>query len=239
MNTLPDEILQEIFSYLDPQSIINVSYMNKRINHLAKDTKHFKNNDTIEVDTDKYNDKNINDINNIVAKIESIFPYIQLKIYLVCADISDISLLGNVKELKLYACRYITDFSVLGKQEILYLFDTYISDISHLGNVKELYLGGCINIKDFSILGKQKVLDLSHTNISDISRLSNVKKLSLSGCQNITDFSVLGKQEVLFLNYTNISDVSNLGNVKKLYLLGCINITDYTPLKNVFYLQID
>jgi hypothetical protein len=60
MNTLPDEILQEIFSYLNPLSIINVSYMNKRINRLAKDTKHFKNNDTIEVNTKKCKKKKKN-----------------------------------------------------------------------------------------------------------------------------------------------------------------------------------
>jgi hypothetical protein len=150
METLPDEILQEIFSYLDPLSIINVSYMNKRFNRLAKDTKHFKNNDTITVNIKMCKKKNKNDINKIVAKIESIFPYIQLRIPLFFTYISDISRLGNVTELYLRACRNIKDFSILGKQKILDLSFTNISDISRLGNVKELYLRGCENITDYT-----------------------------------------------------------------------------------------
>jgi hypothetical protein len=215
MDTLPDEILQEIFSYIDPQSIINISYMNKRINHLAKDTREFKNNDTIEVNTKKC--ININDINQIVAKIESIFPYIQLKIYLTRTYISDISKLGNVKELNLYDCRNISDFSILGKQELLNVSYTNISDISHLGNVNKLDIQHCKNITDFSILGKQEVLNVSNTNISDISNLGNIKILYLNNCQNITDFSILGKQKVL--------DISR-----------CRNIIDYTHVENVLIL---
>jgi hypothetical protein len=237
MDTLPDEILQEIFSYLNPLEIIYISYMNKRLNRLAKDTREFKNNDTIQVNIKKNKKVNINDINQIVAKIESIFPYIQLKIDLSYSKIIDISRLGNVKELDLRECTNITDFSILGKQKILRLGDTNISDISHLGNVKKLYLVKCKNISNFSILGKQEVLDISHTNISDISHLGNIKHLNLIGCNNITDFSILGKQEILALFATNICDISNLGNVKILGLRSNINM-DYTPVKNVPELYI-
>lgn len=124
-----------------------------------------------------------------------------------CGNIRNISSLKNVNILDLsYTC--ITDVSILGNVKELNLEgNLYIADVSMLGNVSILNLAGCIKIKDVSMLMNVKELDLSWCYIDSLGDKTqwNCKKLNLAVCNKIVDISML--KNVEFINLTGCKNV--------------------------------
>jgi hypothetical protein len=95
-----------------------------------------------------------------------------------CPNITNVSHLGGVRELKLISCTGIT------------------SGFECLGGVHSLDLSRCTQLRDEDItnLGTVSVLNLSYCpNITNVSHLGGVRELKLSGCTGITSgFECLG-----------------------------------------------
>jgi hypothetical protein len=132
--------------------------------------------------------------------------------------ISNISSLKDVPILKLQCCTEIVDFSMLGSQKLLDLFETNINDASNLGRVRVLCLG-CTKVTDVSMLGGVDCLDISECNVTDFSALGNVRCLNLGS--------------------TKVSDLSFVKTVHTLDLFGCKLITDFSPLQEVRILNLE
>ena len=155
------------------------------------------------------------------------------KLYLVKGTVNDISMLGNLKNLKVLDISEteVSDISVLSNMpelEELYIYNTKVSDISVLRNLKKL-----------------KIVEVSFTEINDISALSDMPELEelyLSGTK-INDISVLGnatQMRALAINGTEVSDISVLSNMpmlEELYI-GGINVSEISVLENHTQLEI-
>lgn len=131
--------------------------------------------------------------------------------------------LTDVNYLDLSDCD-ISDVSMLSNVKILRINSRYLKDVSPLRNAHVLDLSYCTSITDVSMLGGVRLLDLSYTNVTDVSALGNVHSLKLRGCKKITDVSALGGVYELDLSYANVKDISALGSVHKLKIKGCVNI---------------
>jgi hypothetical protein len=135
--------------------------------------------------------------------------------------LTDVSKLGNVKNLTLQRCHSLIDVSALAGVETLRLHQCKnITDVSALYGLHTLDLHACKGIVDVSALGMIHSLDLSYcSNVVDVSALGGVHTLNLSGCHKITD-------------------VSNLGSVTRLSLRDCRGIYDVSALKSVKFLDL-
>jgi len=120
------------------------------------------------------NIKHINFIN--IGNVKNV------KIY-ECENIENIHILGNLHSLELSRCN-ITDVSVLDNIKTLRINNcNNITDVSNLGKIHNLTITCCNGITDVSSLGNVYKLDLSYCyNITDVSALGNVHTLSLRGC---------------------------------------------------------
>ena len=141
--------------------------------------------------------------------------------------ITDVSALGNVKNLDLSSCCNLTNVSALGNVEILVLSCcNNLTDVSALGNVKNLDLHGCDSLMDVSGLSNVRELNLNNCeHITDVSNLINVEKLYLLGCYSITDIPCF-TAKILDLSFCKITDFSKLINVQELILQYCTQITN-------------
>lgn len=152
------------------------------------------------------------------------------------SQIKDINFLANMRDLKeldLWACTEITDYSVLSE----------LTDLTSLG------LRRCDNLWDISFLtnmrGLKQLRMYPCTEITDYSvlpELTELYLLELTNCENMKDISFLANmRELKFLTllYPDITDYSILSELTELEQLeiGGINFKDITVLKDMKKLE--
>lgn len=94
-----------------------------------------------------------------------------------CKNITDITFLMNNYNLDLSDTR-ISDVSMLCNVKILRLRKCKnITDVSPLQNVCYLDLYGCVNISDISMLSNVNSINICYTHVTDVSALNNVNKI--------------------------------------------------------------
>ena len=146
------------------------------------------------------------------------------QIYLEKNDISDISLLSGLNELKVLSLNEnrITDISPLStlkNLKIIYIHTNLVRDLSplaNLTNLEELYLGGNY-IKDIgplSSLLNLKTLFLGDNQITDITPLKNLKNLKqldifANSVLDLTPLKSLSGLEEVYIEYYNKQSVLN------------------------------
>ena len=108
-------ILNQIFQFLKRDDIKSLSLCNRKIYKLYCEQ-------IIKIKIKKINE-NIN-----IVKILDNYPYINNLDLSGCSDLSSISFLeknNNIKELRLYGCKNIKDFSTISKLEKLEILDVF------------------------------------------------------------------------------------------------------------------
>lgn len=201
---------------------------------LSKVIENFKNLENLNLSfchINKYPEKSINvktlKLENFRCEIDNLINFINLKslvdLDLSYTNITDVSILNNIRKVNLSNCRKITNLNSLTNVYELILSNTAVSDIS-------FFIGTCILILDFCT-----------NNLRSIEYLPNLKYISLSRCDTIRDYSKLKDINTLeSLNlykngsFKNINDIPQ--NIKYLNISKCYNlenISDLTKFKNL------
>jgi internalin A len=176
-------------------------------------------------------------------------------------DINAITILKNLRRLRLNSCGKITDITPLAvddglsRLKILSLaFCDLIEDIgplAHLSDLQKLDLSYCTGIKDFSPLGDleslQKV-NLTSTGISwrrGLGGLKRCRQIRLQNCSQIKDvegfqyFTCLEKLDLSECHH--IKDITPLGELKSLKELdirGCRHLENVDTVTHVQDLNV-
>jgi hypothetical protein len=130
-----------------------------------------------------------------------------------CNNISDVSSLGNLRELNLFRC-------------------TQVRDVSALGKVHKVNIGNCPLIEDISALTGVYDLNITGFKGTNLPSLKSVKILNISNCRNISSLDPVGRQleELNMIGCPLIRNITMLHKVKKLKLSCCSYISNFTGL---------
>jgi len=238
LDTLPIDILLNIFGYLRYVNIIKLLTVNKTLNNIINENSKCIEFNNVETIFDKKK------IDNIIKKFPKIKLYIDGRTYNNYVDY-----INNIDELILFNFQ-----------------DTIPVDISKIKTVRVLDISFCDNIINIDKLRDKdcKILELKccYSKITDVSSFVNIKNLSLyyndylsdisafkynnydfidlSSCKLIKDFSVFKycKINEIDLSDTNIEDVSSLSHINIVKLSLCENIKNFNYLSNVEVLEL-
>eukprot|EP01040_Poterioochromonas_malhamensis_P001572 gene1572-1664_t len=171
------------------------------------------------------------------------------------SHVDDISMLGNVGHLCIFACPKITSLQGLGKKNrYVEITDCEsVTDFSPLQNVHFVDITSCNGFtKSEDLMGVHHVTIDSCAELSDVSGFSQVHYLRLIKCEGILRIENLhnvpiveikqcpclfdinglgGNEEVLLESCNRVSDVTCLKHVKKVKILRCFQIDDVSELR--------
>ncbi len=145
--------------------------------------------------------------------------------------------LQHIPDLTLGACHKIKDFSSLGSQRRLQIFNCQgLTDVRGFGSINKVELILCQNLEDVSPLYGIYDLTLERCHkVNDISGLGGHHRLTLF--HNLS-WGLVGYDSLLHIPHVtltscNIRDVNILRYAKSAHLISCHNITDVSALEGV------
>ena len=114
-------------------------------------------------------------------------------------QVTDLSMLGNVKYLRVSSCFNVKRFPIPIKNDQEWSFeDCKISDLTGYSKLHSLKLKNCGMVVDVSPLCDIHTLELINCkNITNIDMLTKVKILTIENCSNIKDVGMLRDVEEL------------------------------------------
>jgi len=201
---LPDDVIIEIFEYLEFPQIWQLQYLNKSLRKLMKEHRW----------NQIFYSHNLTD--DILIDIIKNWNICKIELFGFCDNLNDKSLkqLGGMEYINLCECYQLTDESVkeFGNVKYLNLYTCcQITDksVKKLGNVIELNLNYCGNVTDKSVkeLKNVKKLTLYWCNsITDdgIKDLKNIEELDICGCSNITNSGIMGLKKLKSLHIDDL-----------------------------------
>lgn len=160
-----------------------------------------------------------------------------------CPNITEISCLGNLKELKLLYCRYSDNIDPTGISSMLNALGHSLLTLNLDGikyNSLDIRLTTPSAIKNLNLKDNTELFSLEWM-LNNPNMFPAVETLDVEGCTNLRDISNIAKLphlKTLRLGYTAVDDValSDLAagapSLSALFLEACPNITDFTPLIN-------
>jgi len=175
---LPNDIIIEIFEYLEFPQILKFQYLSKSLRKLMKEHRW----------NQIFYHKNLTD--DVLINIIKTWNICKINLSGCCDNLNNKSLkqLGNMEYISLRECYF--------------LFDNIVEKFK---NVKYLDLGGCKNITNKCVKELKNVKELNlyncwHISDNGIKCLKNIEKLNICGCSNITDDGIIGLKKLKSLD---------------------------------------
>jgi len=225
---LPNDVIIEIFEYLEFPQIWQLQYLNKSLRKLMKERRWKQ----------IFYHKNLTD--NILINIIKNWNICKMDLSRFSENLTNESLkqLGNMKYINLRECFQVRDNIVKKFKNVKYLNLCGCENITDKGvkelkNVEELNLYNCWQVTDESIklLCNVRILNLSYCDaITDksIKCLKNIEELNICGC-NVTDDGVIGLTKLKSLEIDRLITDECVGTLEKRGVLvtHCIVLKHY------------
>jgi hypothetical protein len=180
MNKFSDDLLLNIYSYLDINNIVKLSYMNKYYNNLSH---------TVNITDELYECNNYNTY-KFISKYWS-----KISFSLGIRDATKIDELDkpqNIYNLDLTLSHIMATPKLSDVYKVDLSFCKFLTDVSGLNGVSIVILRGCNKLVNVSPLCNSLEVDLSHCyNVTNINMLSKLHNLNISFCYKIIDISSL------------------------------------------------
>lgn len=155
----------------------------------------------------------------------------------------DITPLKDIPDLTLRSSPNLKDFSMLGSQQKLQIYDCKgLIDVRNFRNIRKLQLLSCNSLVDVSSLHGIYDLTLQRCiKVKDISGLGGHYRFTLvhHPASNMTGYKSLVHIPHVSLFYCDIKDVYVLRYAKSVNLSGCNYIKDVSALGSVRELKVD